>query len=314
MATISRCWPTSPGCRRPALPREPGSPVAPRWRSIDCPCARTGAPDASRKDPSMSEENRPEENMSDENMPEKREASQNAGAGAAAQGEAEAAAAEGQYVEGDYGYAGTAGEVPPTAVEGEYAAGDYGDAGVAGAAVVGDVEGDYPEGDYGEAGVSAPEVSGESAGVAEEAEYPEGDYGTAGTAGPRRPGGPAAGEPSDDDAARGRRASARKLAQTTAGAGAAARTGRFAPPVRAGRNAAREAPEGLKSGEFRRRRVAADRAEGKVESMSLNFGLTYDRVWVKLSVDRSITVGPLGSSHCGCNHCGPRPSQRFPGK
>ena len=63
--------------------------------------------------------------------------------------------------------------------------------------------------------------------------------------------------------------------------------------VRAGRNAAREAPEGLKSGEIRRRRAAADRTEGKVESMSLNFGLTYVRVWVKLSVDRSITVGPL---------------------
>ena len=61
-------------------------------------------------------------------------------------------AAEGQYVEGDYGAAGTAGENPPEAAEGEYPTGDYGAAGVSGTTAVGAEEGDYPEGDYGEAG------------------------------------------------------------------------------------------------------------------------------------------------------------------
>ena len=60
-------------------------------------------------------------------------------------------AAEGQYVEGDYGTAGTAGENPPEAEEGEYPTGDYGAAGVSGATAVGAEEGDYPEGDYGAA-------------------------------------------------------------------------------------------------------------------------------------------------------------------
>ena len=47
--------------------------------------------------------------------------------------EPEAETAEGQYVEGDYGTAGTAGENPAGAPEGEYPTGDYGSAGVAGA-------------------------------------------------------------------------------------------------------------------------------------------------------------------------------------
>ncbi len=86
-------------------------------------------------------------------------------------------AAEGQYVEGDYGTAGTAGENPPEAEEGEYPTGDYGAAGVSGATAVGAEEGDYPEGDYGAAG------AGTTPPAAVEGEYPEGDYGTAGDAG-----------------------------------------------------------------------------------------------------------------------------------
>lgn len=112
---------------------------------------------------------------------------------------------EGQYVEGDYGKAGTAGENPATAEEGEYAAGDYGEAGTAGASTVGDEEGDYPEGDYGKAGG----VGGEPL-TTEEGEYPEGDYGAAGTAGAEgsgrrapvereRAGGDAAPEPTRDE-------------------------------------------------------------------------------------------------------------------
>ena len=197
--------------------------------------------------------------------PEKRRP-QNVDAGPA-EVEAEAAAPEGQYVEGDYGSAGTAGEVPPTAVEGEYAAGDYGEAGVAGAAVVGDVEGDYPEGDYGEGGVSGEPagVAGESAGVAEEGEYPEGDYGSRRNVPSRavRPAG-------NGRACRRRRRSGRQLARRKlagpAGAGAGWSPAMVAPcapapivQVRAGRNAARDAPEGLDSGEFRRRGAAAGR-------------------------------------------------------
>jgi hypothetical protein len=90
--------------------------------------------------------------------------------------------ADGQYVEGDYGAAGTAGENPAAAVEGEYSAGDYGDAGVAGAAsAVGDDEGEYTEGDYGEAGVVGATVT-----AIEDGDYPEGDYGAAGPAGAQR--------------------------------------------------------------------------------------------------------------------------------
>ena len=89
-------------------------------------------------------------------------------------------AAEGQYVEGDYGTAGTAGENPPEAAEGEYPTGDYGAAGVSGATAVGAEEGDYPEGDYGAAG------AGTTPPAAVEGEYPEGDYGTAGDAGRQR--------------------------------------------------------------------------------------------------------------------------------
>ena len=92
-------------------------------------------------------------------------------------------AAEGQYVEGDYGTAGTAGENPPEAEEGEYPTGDYGAAGVSGATAVGVEEGDYPEGDYGAAG------AGTTTPAAAEGEYPEGDYGAAGDAGTRRDGG-----------------------------------------------------------------------------------------------------------------------------
>ena len=76
--------------------------------------------------------------------------------------EADVESAEGQYVEGDYGAAGTAGENPAEAVEGEYPTGDYGAAGTAGATAVGAEEGDYPEGDYGAAGgTGAPPAEAE---------------------------------------------------------------------------------------------------------------------------------------------------------
>ena len=261
----------------------------------------------------MSEETRPEENRPAENMPEEnvpgKAAPRNVDAGPA-EVEAEAAAPEGQYVEGDYGSAGTAGEVPPTAVEGEYAAGDYGEAGVAGAAVVGDVEGDYPEGDYGEGGVSGEPagVAGESAGVAEEGEYPEGDYGTAGTSRPERSARPAAGEPADERRRSGRQLARRKLAgpagagagwspaRVCAAAGLCAQQCRFAQ----GETLPGTRRKGWIPGNLGGDELPRAGRESKVESMSLNFELTYVRVWVKLSVDRSITVGPLRlRSHCG---------------
>ena len=92
--------------------------------------------------------------------------------------EADVEAAEGQYVEGDYGAAGTAGENPAEAVEGEYPTGDYGAAGTAGATAVGAEEGDYPEGDYGAAGGTgaARRLEGEN----RRTEYHRRRHGTAG--------------------------------------------------------------------------------------------------------------------------------------
>ena len=215
----------------------------------------------------------------------------------AAEDEAEAAAPEGQYVEGDYGSAGTAGEVPPTAVEGEYAAGDYGEAGVAGAAVVGDVEGDYPEGDYGEGGV------GPGSPVSRPASPRKVNTPKATTGAPVRP------VPSDPPGRqRESLPTATPLGATTNGtkAGGTSRRGRRLVPCHgltplrpAGRFAqgetrARDAPEGLDSRGISAAGSCRGRAlESKVESTSLNFGLTYVPLWVKLSADRSITVGPL---------------------
>lgn len=84
----------------------------------------------------------------------------------------------GQYVDGDYGSAGTAGEETAAAVEGEYPVGSYGAAGDVVEEPAGAVEGEYESGDYGTAG-----TVGENLVTADDAEYPDGDYGAAGTSG-----------------------------------------------------------------------------------------------------------------------------------
>ena len=87
----------------------------------------------------------------------------------------------GQYVDGDYGDAGTV-ERPAEELEGEYPEGDYGAAGTAATPVESVGEGgQYVDGDYGDVGTINEPESGLADG-----DYPEGDYGDAGATGGAR--------------------------------------------------------------------------------------------------------------------------------
>ena len=85
----------------------------------------------------------------------------------------------GQYVDGDYGDAGTINEAERGPADGEYEEGNYGAAGAARADSVD--EGQYADGNYGKAGSRNEPAPGPA-----DDEYEEGDYGDAGTAGGAR--------------------------------------------------------------------------------------------------------------------------------
>ncbi|MGN6441425.1 MAG: hypothetical protein ACTHL6_05930, partial [Arthrobacter sp.] len=76
----------------------------------------------------------------------------------------------GQYVDGDYGDAGSIGEAERGAADGEYEEGNYGAAGSARADSLD--EGQYADGNYGKAG----SLNEPAPGPADD-EYEEGDYG-----------------------------------------------------------------------------------------------------------------------------------------